>query len=376
MQKQAEENTQVGFNTLMEEMESVTSNSSKPGKVEVGEVATENSTRNGEKGDYSNPIIPKGFKAIETAQDATISSDADWNSPTGYQHGLVIEDATGDSQTNGSQFVWVPVPRYEDFHSLEGYRNGSLDSKLSNCKEAGDKNSSSKTQESIEMYESIKINGGFYVARFEAGISPNMPQAKPTADTTATYGDGTYKPVSKQNTYVWNWIQWGGTSVHEATDGMQGNDKTNGAVKVARSMYNSIEEGNKNTNTTVKSTLIYGVQWDAIMNFIDPNYITGTCDTNSFVRDSTGKGNYQDSDSNNNPARAGDTNYTAYSQKNIYDIAGNVFEWTFEAGSSDIRVNRGGSFYSPGASYPASIRVDNRPNIKDINLGLRVALYL
>ena len=352
------------------------SNRTKIGKVEVGEVAIENSTMNGKLGSYSNPIIPKGFKAIETAQDATITSDADWNSSTGYQNGLVIEDATGDSQTSGSQFVWIPVPKYEDFHTIEGYYDDSLQSLLTNCKEAGDNNSSIKTQESIEMYESVKSNGGFYVARFEAGISPNMPQVKLTADTTATYGNGMYKPVSKQNSYVWNYIRWGGTSERESTDGMVGNDKANGAVKVARSMYNSIEEGNKNANTTVKSTLIYGVQWDAIMNFIDPNYLTGTCDATSFVRDSTGKGNYQDEDSNNNPARTGDTNYTAYSQKNIYDLAGNVSEWTFEANTSASRVRRGGYYGIEGVRYSVSCRDPYSPDLSTYSVGFRPVLYI
>ena len=112
------------------------------------------------------------------------------------------------------------------------------------------------------------------------------------------------------------------------------------------------------------------------MNFIDPNYLTGACDTNSFVRNSTGKGNYSDSDSNNNPAKTGDTNYTAYSQKNIYDLAGNIFEWTVEAGSSDGRVVRGGYCSGSGANYPTSSRLDYRPDISYGILGFRTVLYL
>ena len=52
------------------------------------------------------------------------------------------------------------------------------------------------------------------------------------------------------------------------------------------------------TSYGARGTLMYGVQWDAALNFIDPNYITnatiGTpaCSKDSYVRDSAGKGWY------------------------------------------------------------------------------------
>ena len=67
----------------------------------------------------------------------------------------------------------------------------------------------------------------------------------------------------------------------------------------------------------VKSCLVYGVQWDAIMAFIDPKYKTSTCSSTSFVATSRGKGNFTGklavTGSNSN-----------YSIKNIYDLGGNV----------------------------------------------------
>ena len=108
-------------------------------------------------------------------------------------------------------------------------------------------------------------------------------------------------------------------------------DATGGAVEVSKNMY-SKEEGD-----SITSTLIYGVQWDAIMAWIDPAYKTGNCAENSFVRDSTGKGYYGQS----SPTVTGSS--ADYSVKNIYDLAGNVWEWTMESYNSTSRIVRGRS---------------------------------
>ena len=98
------------------------------------------------------------------------------------------------------------------------------------------------------------------------------------------------------------------------------------------------------------STLIYGVQWDAIMNFIDPAYAEGSCAEDSFVRDSSGHGWYGQSV----PTVTGPNEN--YAVKNIYDLGGNVEEWTMEAYDTDCRVYRGGIYNVSGLVYPASHR--------------------
>ena len=47
---------------------------------------------------------------------------------------------------------------------------------------------------------------------------------------------------------------------------------------------------------------------------------------------------------------------------NIYDLAGNVFEWTMEAGSPRYRVLRGGSYSNSGSYNPASSRGSSIPD--------------
>ena len=74
----------------------------------------------------------------------------------------------------------------------------------------------------------------------------------------------------------------------------------------------------------MKSTLIYAIQWDAIMNFIDPAYATGSCSSTSFVKNSSGKGWYGQSAPTTTGSNAN------YAVNNVYDLGGNVWEWTME----------------------------------------------
>ena len=313
----------------------------------LGTVVTENQTYDGRlKGRYNNPIIPKGFAPVGNAQDSTVTADAVWGSADGYQKGLVIQDGSGN------QFVWIPVDGTTvNFERQTWYKSDgttAFGKKAEECEETIP----------TEISTSITNNGGFYIGRYEAGIAENMPQEELSSDSSATYGTGEYKPVSQQGAIVWNRIQWGD----------ENNDETpgNGAVTVARSMY-PVDD----TNYGVASTLIYGTQWDTALKFIgayegDAEYAT----------DSTGKGNYYGTNgaddidsywnsSSNNSGSAVSGAREGFRQKNIYDMAGNVFEWTMEKpiDYSTQRTNRGGSYNFPGSDKPASYRnyddVDN-----------------
>ena len=63
---------------------------------------------------------------------------------------------------------------------------------------------------------------------------------------------------------------------------------------------------------------------------------------------------------------------------NIYDIAGNVSEWTLEYGSySNIPcAYRGGDWYYAGSDYPASVRnYSDTAGTNFSGLGFRLSLY-
>ena len=259
--------------------------------------------------------------------------------------GIVISDSQEDEdkyakyedQANipadgleGNQFVWIPVENIENFKRFGGYWNDKLQSEYESIE---NNNYSwwnlfsepttegygyeSETEEYNEMYSSVERNKGFYVARFEAGNDNGVV-------------------VSKKGIMPWNNIPWG-DSMTEIGE--------NGAVAKSQRMYTDKEDYG------VTSTLIYGVQWDAVMSFIDPNYISSTCDVqNSFVANSKDRGNYSGII---NICGSSDN----YRVKNIYDLAGNIDEYTMESASNNSRVDRGGNWKNIDQGVPASARV-------------------
>ena len=190
------------------------------------------------------------------------------------------------------------------------------------------------------MKTSVENNNVFYVARFEA-----------------SEGTGS-KAESKPGVEPWRYIAWGNSMTEIGT---------NGAVAKSQNMYTD-----KNTYA-VTSTLIYGAQWDAIMNWLDPEYSTATaqnpCDPNSIVVKSE-YGNHSGDVANSGT-------YENDRLKNIYDLCGNLAEWTMEAYFTVYRVPRGGNFCDSGSEFPVSYRYGNGPDNDDSDgFGFRPALYL
>lgn len=294
-------------------------------------------------------------------------------------------------QTDYNQLVWIPVDNSPEkfnrvFKRTEGYFNKRLDSMLSDCGEADasgenshlkaneiEENSTTK-QEAIAMYASVKNYGGFYIGRYEAGVKENKRAPGAGIDDDV---------VIKKNKHVYNYIGWSNSDTMDVVDG--------GAVQKAREMTFD----NSNIDSS-KTTLCYGVQWDAALNFIDPAYITKevngkpnciteasvdgeqNCITEaSYVANSENKGWYSGVTGNADHKTGIDLSSKACSPRNIYDMAGNVFEWTMESCYTGLRVIRGGSYDDSGSYYPASLRGNDLPSGSDgDSTGFRVTLYL
>ena len=99
----------------------------------------------------------------------------------------------------------------------------------------------------------------------------------------------------------------------------------------------------------------------------------------TYIQDSTGMGWYSNNYSSGNATHQ--TGIDVDSSKsncvnNIYDLAGNVYEWTMESYITDYRVRRGGFYDITGAVYPASSRLGYDPSDYIDSLGFRLTLYL
>ncbi len=310
--------------------------------------------------DYKNPIIPKGFKSVET-ESASWKLDQDGN-PIGWDKGLVIEDDLGN------QFVWIPIKDTNNITRKDGFFANKEQNYVNSCKEADNNNS---TVESAELYKSIKKYKGFYIARYEAGIEDILKR---------NIQDGTIKPVSKQDVNVWNGIRWG-SAYGYALDGVQGNDRENGAVKVARSMYPNTEKlktynlpNNLTNDTGVISTLCYGVQWDLMMDFLSD--VNNPYTQTKYVENSTDMGWYGITKLQSTGTNLNKNNSNCV--KNIYDLAGNVHEWTMESYKDNYRIYRGGVYDAGNKDFSASTRGHCVPDGMGsyMYVGFRVALYL
>ena len=228
--------------------------------------------------------------------------------------GLVIQDE------KGNEFVWVPATE-------STYRK---DTSFSGATPTGDDTlPNGITDETAD----VKKYGGFYIGRSEAGI--------PEGDTSPSNKTGI--PVSKKGAKVWTNINY-----------------TNSKASV-ESMI---------SNEYVQTGLITGTVWDTVCHWIK---------SDDELKDSRTYGNYSNSESPANVSGYGTKQVAGYSDKwmvkNIYDLAGNVWEWTSEANGSRF-VNRGGSYYGDGSAGPVSYRYNNSASFANGMLGFRSRLYI
>ena len=122
------------------------------------------------------------------------------------------------------------------------------------------------------------------------------------------------------------------------------------------------------SGSKVKTRMIWGLQWDATCNWLDNSGFS--------ITDSSTWGNY----SNNTADGHGSLQDTGYSESwkanNIYDFAGNCWEFTQEASNTDYRAGRGGYYGDNGSSSLASSRGSYFPTIASSYFGSRPTLYL
>ena len=370
---------------------------------QLNEVSDWISTKVGETtggGSGSDTKVPEA----ETAETAPYFPDNTFTKKEGtIDTGLVIQDSAGN------EYVWVVVPKTlydntsynsngakkpgssEEYAKIEyclqqytsTYRKGTSYSDTYYADTANEGWFADETEYNTaknKMLKSVYENGGFYVGRYEAGIATTGKNRTSNTDKNAdgkyTVTDTMPTPITQANAYPYTYVT--------RTQAQKSAEKVN--------------SGNRT------SSLMFGVQWDLVLAFMSKDSSKIGSDLTELTSNSTTIGNYNNnlwtiknekakySSDNGKTFTACLTPYkkessssimlttgadSSFSVQNIYDIAGNVWEWTLEKASkaSNPCAYRGGHCNYTGSIGPASCRSYDRTTYSNNYVGFRVSLY-
>ena len=382
---QAKANEQEDLSNLSDMIDEATAEPTP--KVDVNTKAGENSTINGKKGTSKNPTIPKGYIPIDTVT-STWGDGSTAPRQDSVNHGLVIKD----EQNN--EWVWVPV----DKGTLATMYEESSDEKTL-CGTTGE------TAVKTKLYsKSITIGTDTNkktMSRTTPGTSSTYREpdlvvgddgigydAKEKYYKTILGETGTKEQlaqlfVDEYKAMIESVSKYGGFYIgrYELSEAGVQKDK---ATLTGTNWYNLYKKCTElNASDKVKTQMIWGCQWDITMNWL---ISSGAKTSNEVNTDSSSWGNYWHTsvkaDDGTTVIKASGTSAKLNTGKttftmanNIYDLAGNCFEWTQEASFTIRRADRGGDCFSNGSLFPASYRVsDDHPDDSSHD-GLRFSSY-
>ena len=371
---QAKANEQEDLSNLSDMIDEATAEPTP--KVDVNTKAGDNSTINGKKGTSKNPTIPKNYIPIDTAT-STWGDGSTAPSQDSVNHGLVIKDE------KDNEWVWIPV----DKATLATMYEESSDEKTL-CGTTGE------TAVKTKLYSKSGIISG--KTRTTPGTSTSGSYREPDLvvgddgigyDAKDTYyktilGDtGTKEQlaqlfVDEYKAMIESVSKYGGFYIgrYELSEAGVQKDK---ATLTNTNWYNLYKKCKElNASDKVETRMIWGCQWDVTMNWL---ISSGAKTSDEVNKDSSTWGNYSNYNTANNytegtagyEKNAGSPQNTGSSENwkanNIYDLAGNVWEWTQEAGGTSRRAGRGGCYNLHGSGYPASNRANNSPVSSDFD---------
>ena len=184
-----------------------------------------------------------------------------------------------------------------------------------------------ESEETEDYTERVNNNGGFFIGRYEA--SNNNENMIVQKDKTS-----------------WNYVSYT-TALEKCTS--------------------------KYTGKSYTSSLLTGAAWDRTLGWI---YETGNKTEMQIVGDSKDWGNYNDDTFSGTTELINTGSKEETKANNIYDLAGNVWEWTTEAVLPDLQVLRGGGFDYSASNSPSYHRGYCSPGNTYNGIGFRPAIYL
>ena len=342
-------------------------------KVPVGTKASKNGTINGEVGNSNNPTIPKNYIPIDTAT-STWGDGSTAPSQDSVNHGLVIKDE------KNNEWVWVPV----DSTTLATMYEESSDEKTL-CGTTGE--TAVKTKLYSKTITIGKDSNTKTITRTEPGITnyrePDLVvgsnglsyDAQDTYYKTILGETGTKEQlaqlfVDEYKAMIESVSKYGGFYIGRYELSSEGVQKDK-ATLTNTSWYNLYKKCTElQASDKVKTRMIWGCQWDVTMNWL---ISSGAKTSDEVNKDSSSWGNYHytsvKADDGTTILKASGTKAKLNTGKttftmanNIYDLAGNVWEWTQEAHYTLNRAVRGGNYNSNGSNIPASSRSADYPD--------------
>ena len=340
--------------------------------------------------------VPNGYVGSSVAGENEID--------TGYViyegEEAVTDSNVADAQKNRNQYVWVPVPDISKFYGTDanGKKWGKIYTFSSSTSSGYDEITGTQPYNWSESNGVMTISSKTnyrepdVVAKYSS-TGYDMDSRLKTLGIGAKTTHEFLNQLEKEfNNMVASVEKYGGFYIGRYETGNINQDtpviqkgNTNISSQTWYNMYKRCKNI-KGANTNVETGMIWGNQWDRTLMWLIE---TGSKTKEQIADDSTSWGNYYNAtfeyvnssgstatknEGSSTRIPTGSAEYTK--ANNIYDLAGNVRDWTMEADSTYNRVCRGGGCSSYGGSYPADYRYSYSPTGSSYYYGCRSALYI
>ena len=344
--------------------------------------------------------VPNGFVGSSVTGENEID--------TGYVIYEGEEEVTDSNvqtaQTSRNQYVWIPVEDISKFYGTDA--NGKSWGKNYNYTTGTNSSSTFDEVTGTYAYNWSETNGVMSISSSTSSREPDVLRTYDTPYYLRRYGvseDSMLDFLMRQQVdfkkMIYSVEKYGGFYIGRYETGNLSKEQVvvqKGNTDIASQTWYAMYEKCKtlsDNNNNIETGMIWGNQWDrTLMWLIECNAKDETTGKSKeeVISDSSSWGNYIDATfqyTNSSGSTAtknqysrvriptGSTEYTK--ANNIYDLAGNVFDWTMEAVSTSYRVIRGGAYDNARISSPASYRYTSfSPTDSSGNGGCRAVLYI